>query len=77
MAVLAVFALEHPVAQSLADFLDQRVFRQAEGSTRQPDPAGVAGCQHFLAQYRQALPVEEAAGRLLADSDEEGDGHRC
>ncbi len=45
----------------LADYLDQRVFADADSVTEEPDRADVAGFEEFFARFRQALPVEQCA----------------
>lgn len=60
MAVLALYA-EDNHNQNLADYLDQEVFADAQGTTIKPDAAGVAGCNEFIEAYKQGLNVELAA----------------
>ena len=47
--------------EGLADFLDNRVFASAESSTLMASEEEIAGFNAFLARYRSAFPVEEAA----------------
>ena len=63
MAVLASFALRGEKL-SLADFLDEQVFQRSESTTLMPEPLGVEGCEKFIARYKTALSVEQAAGVL-------------
>ena len=63
MAVLASFALREEKL-SLADFLDEQVFQRSESTTLMPEPLGVEGCENFIARYKTALSVEQAAGVL-------------
>ena len=65
MAVLASFAAREEKA-SLVDFLDSEVFHDAAGTTLTPEASGVAGCTQFIARYRTALSIEQAAA-VLAD----------
>lgn len=59
MAVLADYR-RHP-DMPLADFLDQRVFTNAQSTTMKPDPAMVRGFESFFSRYMASLPVEKAA----------------
>ena len=68
MAVLAVFAKWRKDGETLADFLDEQVFCRSKISTLMPDPAGVAGCQQFVKNYKDGLPVEAAAGKFITDN---------
>ena len=72
MAVLAWYTklTQAGRQQTLADFLDEDVFQDAEGTTLMPEPAGVRGCEQFIARYRAALPVEQLATEKLADTEE-------
>lgn len=65
MAVLAVYAKEQP-QKSLADFLDEDVFKHPKGSTLMPEPKGVAGSEAFIRRYKAALSIEQNA-KVLAD----------
>ncbi len=61
IAVLAAFLTARTPDQSLADFLDSRVFADADLETIEPDPDDVAGFDAFIQRYVAALPVERAA----------------
>ena len=47
--------------ESLADYLDRKVFADAKSSTLMADAADVEGFNRFLERYKNALPVEKAA----------------
>lgn len=64
MAVLALYALNNHDL-SLADYLDQRVFVDAESSTLYPEPESVKGYERFIDNYKAALPAEVAAGKSM------------
>ena len=64
MAVLALYAFRGR-GEDLADFLDREVFAATDGETLAPDVAGMRGAQEFIARYRAALPIEDAAGNVL------------
>lgn len=59
MAVLADY-LWH-ADEDLADYLDNRVFANAESVTETPDPEDVKGFEDFFARFRAGLPIEHAA----------------
>jgi sugar (pentulose or hexulose) kinase len=62
IALLAAFLVGRAPDESLAGFLNTRVF--ADGSnleTAEPDPRDVAGFDAFIQRYVAALPVERAA----------------
>ena len=63
IALLAAFCVDNPGGLSLAAWLDTVVFAGNEGVQVQPDPADVAGFDAWIRQYRDCLPVEEAAVR--------------
>ena len=65
MALLAAYMLwKHP-EETLADYLDSHVFREAKVSTLAADSADIDGFAAFLDRYRNALPVEIAAAKAL------------
>lgn len=64
MAVLALYALNNHDL-NLADYLDQRVFIDAESSTLYPEPESVKGYERFIDNYKAALPAEVAAGKSM------------
>ena len=51
--------------ETLADYLDNKVFRNAETVTVQPDPEEVAGFSDYMERYRKALIVERTAAEVL------------
>ena len=61
IAVLAAYPTARTPDQSLADFLESRVFADADLETIEPDPDDVAGFDAFIQRYLAALPVERAA----------------
>lgn len=61
IAVLAAFLTGRDDDQTLADYLETRVFAAADLETVEPDPQDVAGFDAFLKRYVAALPVERAA----------------
>lgn len=59
-AVAASYMLRRGEGESLADFLDNRVFVGMEALTLEPDPDDVAGYRSYLARFRHALEAERA-----------------
>ena len=47
--------------EDLADYLDNRVFADAESVTEAPDEKDVEGFEDFFARFRAGLPIEHAA----------------
>jgi sugar (pentulose or hexulose) kinase len=64
MAVLAAYMLRADAAQSLADYLDDRI-RKTIGKPVDPDPRDVTGFAEFFARHQKALAVEREAVRVL------------
>ena len=67
MAVLAAFAKFNETGKALPDYLDEVVFKDAASTTLKPRPEGVEGCRKYIERFRKALPVENAAGPVIAD----------
>ena len=65
MALLAAYMLQKDEGEGLADFLDNRVFAEAQSSTLMATEEDIAGFNAFLARYREAFPVEIAAIETL------------
>ena len=63
IALLASYLVNNGGELSLPDFLDKIVFAGNTGTEIAPDPADVAGFEAYLANYKAALPIEEAAVR--------------
>ncbi|MBQ8082428.1 MAG: hypothetical protein IJ240_11090 [Clostridia bacterium] len=61
MALLAGYMLWKQEGQSLEDYLDTKVFANAQSSTLMASESDIAGFNTFLAQYKKSLPVEQAA----------------
>jgi sugar (pentulose or hexulose) kinase len=65
MAVLAAFLRRPDPAQSLPDYLDERI-ASSVGAPVMPDPRDVAGFAEFFARHRKGLAIEREAVRSLA-----------
>ena len=63
IALLASFLVNNGGKLSLPDYLDQVVFAGNTGSEIAPVPEDVAGFEAYLANYKAAFPIEEAAVR--------------
>lgn len=61
MALLASYMVNKDQEESLEDFLERKVFRDAEGQQMVPDPADVQGFEAFIERYRAGLAIEQAA----------------
>ncbi len=64
MAVLALYASDTK-GKSLADYLDDEVFVNAESSTLYPELESVQGYERFIDNYKEALPAEIEAGKNM------------
>ncbi len=61
MAILAMYSIRGN-GLTLPDYLEERVFSGAKGSTAQPEPEDTEGFEAFLSRYSAGLPVERLAG---------------
>lgn len=66
-AVLAAYLTDKKDGQSLPDFLNEKIFANAQGSTLAPQADSTAGYESFIAKYKEALPVEKAAVVAIKD----------
>ena len=65
MALLAAYRLWREPEESLADYLDRRVFAGARCVTVSASPEDAAGFAAFLETYRRAFPLEKLATEVL------------
>ena len=65
MALLASYQLNKAAGESLEDYLAQKVFAGASGSTVQPDPAVAEGFNKYIQRYKALLEVEKTAALKL------------
>ena len=65
MALLGAYMLWHDEGESLPDYLDNKVFADAQSSTITATQEDINGFNAFLAQYRKALPLERLATEML------------
>ena len=65
MALLASYMLNKAEGETLPDYLDNKVFRDAKTFSLKADEADVRGFNEFLARYKKALDVERAACDMI------------
>ena len=65
MALLAAYMLWKDEGETLADYLDNKVFADAKSATLMAEPSDVAGFSAFLSRYKKALPMERTATEVL------------
>ena len=65
MALLCAYMLQRAQGERLEDFLAQKVFAGASGTTIQPDPATVEGFNTYIRRYQALLAVERCAVEQL------------
>ena len=61
MAVLAAFMQETEADETLASYLNEKIFAGQTGSKIEPKAEDVAGFDAFLEKYKNTLPAEKAA----------------
>ncbi len=61
MALLASYMLNKADAETLSDYLNNKVFAGNQGVRMEPDAGDAAGFDAFIEKYKRALPVERAA----------------
>jgi sugar (pentulose or hexulose) kinase len=65
MAVLASFAQQKGIKESLEDFLDKKVFISSKKNIIKPQQEDIKGFRDFLEQYKKGLAVARAATEVL------------
>ena len=61
MALLAAYRVWKAEGEGLEDYLNNRVFAGASGSTIRPDEADVDGFNAYMERYKALLTVERTA----------------
>lgn len=61
MAILASYMINKQADEKLCDYLNNKVFAEAEIKTLAPDMADVEGFEKFMKRYRNGLEIERAA----------------
>ena len=64
-AILAAYMLQKEEGETLADYLDKKVFANAPVERCKPDAGDVAGFERFMKDYRAGLTIERAAVEAL------------
>ena len=65
MALLAAYMLWKDDNETLADYLDNKVFASARSATLLAEPSDIEGFSAFLARYKKAMPMEKCATEVL------------
>ena len=65
MALLCAYLLHRAPGETLEDYLDERVFRDAKTITVMAEPEEIAGFDRFAARFVKSFPVETAAVETL------------
>lgn len=61
MAILASYAIRKEQDESLAVYLDEKVFAGIEGQAIYPDQLDVQGFEQFMGRYKAGLEIEKSA----------------
>ncbi len=61
IAILACYMREKEEGETLADYLNNKIFAGQTGTTISPKPEDVAGFDAYIEKYKAALPAEKAA----------------
>ena len=61
IALLADYLVRKEEGESLTDYLDKKVFHDAEGTGMDPVPEDVEGYEKFMERYTNGLAIERAA----------------
>ena len=61
IALLALYMVSKEADETLAEYLNHRIFAGEKGEAVDPDPADVEGFDQFIELYRAGLPIEAAA----------------
>lgn len=61
IAVLAAYLKWKDEAETLSEYLENKVFKEAESTTITPDPEDVEGFRVFIERYKSGLAIERAA----------------
>lgn len=61
IAVLAAYMKDRKEGQSLAAYLEEKVFAEQESAVEQPEADDVSGFDEYVRRYREGLAVEQTA----------------
>ena len=65
IALLAAYMLEREEGESLAEYLDGRIFAGTKSWQAAPEPQDVKGFEEFMERFKKGLPIERAAVDVL------------
>ena len=65
IALLASYMLEREDGESLAEYLDGRIFAETKSWQAAPEPEDVKGFEEFMERFKKGLPIERAAVDVL------------
>lgn len=65
IALLAAYLREKSENESLAQYLNTHIFANDSGTCLSPNAEDIARFEHFLARYKNGLPVEKLAAEVL------------
>ncbi|MEC0168348.1 FGGY-family carbohydrate kinase [Paenibacillus graminis] len=68
MAILAAYMTNKGQQEPLDDFLEDKVFKDAEGQEIHPDSSDIAGFELFMERYSKGLAIEQAAVDHLVEN---------
>lgn len=66
IALLAAYMLKKEQGESLADYLDEKVFKESKAICIKPDTEDVKGFEAFMQRYHKGLAIERAAVEHLS-----------
>lgn len=61
IALLAAYMADQAAGETLAQYLEDKVFAGEKGSQMAPDPVDVEGFEVFMKRYKEGLAIERAA----------------
>ena len=66
MALLAAYMLDKKDGESLADYLDNKIFADCKTVETMADPSDIDGFNAFLTEFKKCIPVEKTAIECFA-----------
>lgn len=72
MSILAAYMAQKTKNETLAGYLDGRVFAKSGGTTLSPDPAEAEGFETYLERYRLLLDAERSALKIRTRAEADG-----
>ncbi len=65
MALLAAYMTRRDEGESMEDYLQDKVFAEAQSATLAPTAAGIAGFERYIQRYKACLEAEKAAAAMI------------